>query len=90
MTTALATLSAYHIGANVEAFLDVLGMTDHVHIEDASFVKALDNVHRRDADSTDEELGAGINDDGHEFVELALRVVVASSQKGHSQQLKDH
>lgn len=54
----------------------MFGVADHVHVEDAGFVEALDDVFGRDADGGDEEFGAGVDDDGDEVVEFALCVVV--------------
>lgn len=77
MATAFAALGADHVGADVEAFLNVLGVPDHVHVEDAGFVEALDDGFGGDADGGDEEAGAGVDDDGYEIVEFAFGVVVA-------------
>ena len=40
-------------------------------------MEALDDVHGRHANSRDEELGTGVNDDGDEVIEFAFGVVVA-------------
>ena len=80
VAAALAALGADHVRADVEAFLYVFRVPDHVHVEDASFVEALNDVSGGDADGTDEELGARVDDDGHEFVELAFGVVVAGER----------
>ncbi len=77
MAAALAALGADHVDADVEAFLHVLGVPDHVHVEDAGFVEAVDDVEGGHADGGDEEFGAGIDDDGDEVVEFAFGVVVA-------------
>ena len=90
VTTSLTALSANHIGANVEAFLDMLRVTDHVHVKDASFVEALHDGRWRDANGTDKKLGPGFNNYGHEFVEFALCVVITGLPEGHSQQQSDH
>jgi hypothetical protein len=39
-------------------------VADHVHVEDAGAVETVDDVLGRDADGGDEELGAGVDDDG--------------------------
>jgi hypothetical protein len=80
VAAALAALCADHVDAEVEAFLDVLGVPDHVHVEDAGFVQFLDNGFGRDADGADEELGARVDDDVDELVQLALCVVVAGAR----------
>jgi hypothetical protein len=77
VTTTLTALGADHVGAEGEALGNVLGVADHVHVEDAGLVEALDGGFGGDADGGDEEAGAGVDDDGHELVELALGVVVA-------------
>ena len=78
MTASFAALGAYHIGADVETFLDVFGVPDHVHVENAGFMEALDDVNWGDADSGYEQLGAGVDDDGDEIVKFAFCVVVAT------------
>ena len=77
MSTALAALRTNHIGADVQAFLDVLRVADHVHVEDAGLMEAFDHVRWWDADGGDEELGARGNDDFDQLVEFTLGVVVA-------------
>lgn len=61
MAASFAALGADHVDAYVEAFLDVLRVPDHVHVENAGFVEALDDVDWGHADGGDEEFGAGIN-----------------------------
>lgn len=81
VATTLTTLGADDVDAEVEALLDVLGVSDHVHVDDAGSVKSIDDVLGRDTDSRDEELGAGLDDDVNELVELALCVVVAKARE---------
>lgn len=54
----------------------MLGMTDHVHIEDACFMETLNNVYWGHTDCGYEEFGAGVDDYGYQVVKLALCVVV--------------
>lgn len=77
VTATLTTLGADDIDADVEGLLDVLGVADHVHAEDAGTVELLDNGLGGDTDGGDEELGTALDDDIDELVELALGVVVA-------------
>ena len=77
VSASLAALGADHIDAHIEAFLHVLRVPDHIHVEDAGFVQALDDVDWGHADGGDEELGARVDDYGDEFVEFPLCVVVA-------------
>ena len=86
MAAAFAALGADHVDADVEAFLNVLGVADHVHVEDTGLVEALDNGFRGDANGGDEETGAGVDDDGYEIVEFAFGVVVAF-ERGNCQHL---
>lgn len=79
VTTALTTLSADNVDAKFEALLDVFGVSDHVHVENASLVELLNNVLGGHTDSTDEEFGATLDDDINELVELSLGVVMAGS-----------
>lgn len=81
MTTALTTLGADDINADIEGLLDVLGVADHVHAEDAGAVELLDDRLGGNTDSGDEELGAAVDDDVNELVELALGVVVAGGER---------
>ena len=64
VASAFTALRADHVNANVEAFLHVLRVPDHVHVQDAGFVQALHDVDGWDADGGDEEGGAGVNDYG--------------------------
>jgi hypothetical protein len=77
VTSALATLCADDVDAKLEALLHVLGVSDHVHVEDAGAVELLDDSLGRNADGADEELCARVNDNVDELTELALCVVVA-------------
>jgi len=76
VATSFATLSADHVHAEVEALLDVLGVSDHVHVENAGLMETVDHGLGWDTDGRDEEAGARLDDDVDELVELALGVVV--------------
>ena len=77
VSTTLATLRADDVNTEVETLLDVLGVTDHVHVEDAVLVQLIDNGFGWDTDGGDKELSARVDDDVDELVQLALGVVVA-------------
>lgn len=77
VATALTTLGADNVDTEVEALLDVLGVTDHVHVEDAGFVELLDNVLGRDTDGGNKKGSARLDDNVDELVKLALGVIVA-------------
>lgn len=77
VAASFAALGANHVCADVEAFLHVFGVANHVHVKDACFVQALDDVDWGDADGGDEEFSAGVDDDGDEVVEFAFCVIVA-------------
>jgi hypothetical protein len=77
VASTLTTLCADHVDTEVEALLDVLGVSDHVHVQDAVLVELLDDVLGGYTDGADEELGARVNDDINELVELALGIIVA-------------
>ena len=77
VAASFAALGADEVDADVETFLHVLGVPDHVHVEDAGFVQTVDDVLGGDADGGDEELGAVVDDDADEVVEFAFGVVVA-------------
>jgi hypothetical protein len=57
-------------------------VADHVHAEDAGTVELLDNGLGGNTDGGDEELGAALDDDVDELVELTLGVVVAVGGEG--------
>ena len=64
MATSFTALSADYVSANIEAFLYVLWMSDHVHVEDARGMETFDDGGGGDADGRDEEFGAGVDDYG--------------------------
>ena len=64
VAAAFAALGADYVDTDVEAFLDVFRVPDHVHVEDAGGVEAVDDGFGRDADGGDEEFGAGVDYDG--------------------------
>lgn len=75
--TALTTLGADDIGTGIEGLLDVLGVADHVHVEDTGLVESLDDVLGGNTDGGNEELGTALDDDVDQLIELTLGVVVA-------------
>jgi hypothetical protein len=77
VTTALTTLGANNVGAEFEALLDVLGVSDHVHVENAGLMELLDDVLWWDTDGTDKEFCSALDDDINKLVELSFGVVVA-------------
>lgn len=77
VSTSLTTLSANEIDTESEALGDVLWVTDHVHVEDAVGVELVDDSLWWDTDGGDEELGARLDNDIDELVELTLGVIVA-------------
>jgi hypothetical protein len=78
VATALATLSTDNIDADLEALLDVLGVTDHVHDENTGAVQTIDDELGGNANGADEELRALLDDNIDELVKLTLGVVIAS------------
>jgi hypothetical protein len=77
VATTLTALGADDVGADVEALLDVLDVADHVHVEDAGLVQLVDDGLGGHTDGADEQLGAGLDDDVDEAIELALSVIIA-------------
>jgi hypothetical protein len=77
VATALTTLGADDVDAEVNALLDVLNVADHVHIDDAIGMELVDDGLGGHTDGRDEEFGALLNDNVDELVELALCVIVA-------------
>ena len=84
VTTTLTTLGADNIDTNIEALLNVLGVTDHVHGEDTGAVELLDDGLGRNTDGRDEKAGALRDDDIDKLSELTLGVVVAMRNKGQT------
>lgn len=77
VATALTTLGADDVDAEVNALLDVLNVADHVHVDDAIGVELVDDGLRGHTDGRDKKLGALLNDNVDELVELTLCVIVA-------------
>jgi hypothetical protein len=77
VTTALTTLGADNINANIKGLLDVLRVAYHVHAEDAGTVELIDNSLGGNTDSRDEKASLFLDDNINELTELALGVVVA-------------
>jgi hypothetical protein len=83
VATTFTSLSADDINTELEAFLDVLWVTDHVHVENTVCVDLVNDSLWWDTDSRDEELGARFNDDVNELAKLTLCVVVADVDLGN-------
>lgn len=77
VTTAFTTLSANDIGTGIKGLVDMLGVTNHVHVENAGFVELLDNGLGGDTDGADEKLSTALDNNVDEFIKLSLGVVVA-------------
>jgi hypothetical protein len=77
VSTSLTTLCANDVDAKIEALLDVLWVADHVRVEYAGLVEALDDMFGWNTNGGDEELGATVDDDAHELVKFALSIVIA-------------
>ena len=63
VSTTLATLSADDVHIEIEAFLDMLGVSDHIHVEDAVLVKLIHDFPWWHTNSRNEELATGVDDD---------------------------
>ena len=75
VTTTLAGLRADKVDADFKCLLYVLGVPNHVHDEDASFVEFVDGPLGRNTDCGDEEGGALLDDNFKEIGELAIGVI---------------
>jgi hypothetical protein len=84
VTTTFTTLGANDIRTDIDSLLHVLGMANHVHVENSIFVKFIDNGLGRNTDGRDEELSAALNDDVDKFVKLALCVIVTLTVSRHA------
>jgi hypothetical protein len=76
VATTLTTLGAYDIDTEVKALLDVLDVADHVHVDDTIGMKLVDNSLGRYTNGRDKELGALLDDDIDQLVELTLGIIV--------------
>jgi len=79
VATTLTALSTDDVDTEVKALSDVLGVADHVHVQDTVAVELLDNVTRWASDGGDKEASAGVDDDVDEFIELSLGVVIVGA-----------
>lgn len=79
VTATFTTLSANNIRADFDSLLYVLGVANHVHVENSMLVKPVNDSLGRDTDGGDEELGAALDNDIDEFVQLAFCVVIANN-----------
>ena len=76
MATALGALRAYDVHTRVQRLNSVLRRTDHVHNEDAGRMQAINDALRRHADGRHKQLGAVLDGDVDQRVQVAVRVVV--------------
>lgn len=79
MATTFATLRTDDVGTSIEALLNMFRVTDHVHVENTSFVQSINDVFWRYPNSRDEELSTAVDDDADQLVSFALGVVVAKA-----------
>jgi hypothetical protein len=77
VTSTLTTLCANNINAKVEALLHMFWVANHVHVEDAILVEAVNDGFGWNTDGGNKELGTAVDDDINKLVKLALCVVVA-------------
>ena len=82
VTTTLTTLGADDIDTDVNALLDVLDVANHVHVGNTSLVELVDDGLGGDTDGRDKQLGAGLDNNVDELIELALGVIVAAKSEG--------
>lgn len=73
--TCLSTLRTDDVRSSRTRLVNVLGVSDHVHVQDPIGMQLVDDVSRRDADGGDEELRPASDDDVDQFVERAFGVV---------------
>lgn len=72
------TLGADNVDADVEGFRAMLNGSDHVHHEDSSCVKFVDDLLRGHTDGANEESGLLGDDNVDELVELPSSVCRAA------------
>jgi hypothetical protein len=77
VTTSFTTLSTDDINTEVETLLDVLWVSNHVHVNDTGVVKTVDNMLRWHTNSGNEKLSTAFDDDGDELIQFALGIIVA-------------
>ena len=76
MTTTFTALCANDINTRLDAVLDVLGRTNHVHHKDAVLVHLVDNPLGRNTDRRHKQLGARFNNHIHKLRERPVRVII--------------
>jgi len=75
VATSFARLRADDVDANVECFLDVLWVADHVHDQDPGFVKLIDDFALGYTNGRNEETRFLLDDNVDEFRQLAACVI---------------
>ena len=75
MATGFTTLSADDVCTSLASLLNVLGVANHIHIQDAICVEFLHDVLGSDPDSGDKELCAAGDDDVDKVVKTTFGVV---------------
>lgn len=78
VTTTLTSLGANDICTGIKAFLNMLRVADHVHVEDTGGMQALNNMLWWNTNCRDKELGSAFNDYINKLIKLALGVVIAN------------
>ena len=85
VSTSLATLGADHINTEVEALLNMLWVSDHVHVENTVGVELVDNSLWWDTDGGNEKFSTRLDNNIDELIELALGVIVATKRVSSAQ-----
>lgn len=76
MSATFSGLSTDEVDTNVQCFLNVLGVSNHVHDRNTCLVESFDNFNGRNTDGADEERGLFLDDNIDECVQVAFGVIV--------------
>src|SRR5690349_21384385 len=76
LTTPFAALGTYNVYTSVQSLHRMLGVSNHVHDQDASLMQSLDSPRRRHANCTDKQLRSILDRDLDQVVELTVCVIV--------------
>ena len=85
VSTSLATLGADHINTEVEALLNMLWVSDHVHVEDTVGMELVDNSLWWHTNGGNKKLSTGLDNNIDELIELALGVIIATKRVSSAQ-----
>jgi len=76
VSATLTALRAHHVDTQLQSLDGMLGVSDHVHDQNAGVMQPVDDALGRDAHGGHKQLGARLDGDVDQLVQLAVGVVV--------------